>query len=263
MASSQLAAGTSDVSFDFTAVRRWGPTLSERVDGSRKLAVLQRLARVVCRALGRVELTGLADIPSDGPVLLAVNHQSLMDGPLLFGFVPRVVSCIVKVEAFTPGGGRAGRVLIRAAQFPVRRRQIDPAPVRLSLDILNAGGVIGLFPEGTRGDGRVAQARPGVGYLALKTGAVVLPVAVHGSAELVRRRQFRRPSVTVVVGSPIALELPQLGGSGVLNRAAWLAATETIRSALAQLVADTAPRTGSGGATSAGADSVSARPPAA
>lgn len=227
------------VGFDFRAVSRSGPTLLERVEGSRELAAFQWLGRQICRSLGRIEFVGLQNLPRTGPVLLAVNHRSLIDGPLLFGFLGRVVSCLVKVEAFLPVGGLAGRVLVRGAQLPVNRFRVDPGPVRLAIDILAAGGVVGIFPEGTRGDGLVALARPGVGYLALKTGATVIPVAIHGSASMVRRRGPGRPRVLVALGAPIALDPPRLGRWGTLNRASWLAATETIRLGLATLVEQT------------------------
>lgn len=239
MASSGLVGPS--VGFDFRVVSRSGPTLSERVEGSRELAAFRWLARQICRGLGRIEFTGMENLPATGPVLLAANHRSLIDGPLLFGFLGRVVSCIVKVEAFLPVGGRSGQVLVRAAQVPVNRFRVDPGPVRLAIDILDAGGVVGIFPEGTRGDGLVALARPGVGYLALKTGAIVVPVAIHGSASMVRRRRPSRPRVLVALGAPIVLDPPRRGRWGVLNRSSWLAATETIRLGVAQLVERTRP----------------------
>lgn len=220
--------------------RRLGPTLDERVRGSARLRAWQAVGRALSAALGAVRFDGLERVPPTGPVLLAVNHSAFMDGPLLFGKLSRPVSFLVKAEAFAPGRGLAGRILVSGAQIPVRRRQLDPAPVRLALAVLRSGGVIGIFPEGTRGDGTVAQARPGVGYLALKTGAAVVPVAVHGSALMNPRRILARPEVTVHIGEPqhfpAAATVP-------LSRGHWLAATETIRQHLAELVNATAPAT--------------------
>ncbi|MDT4957553.1 MAG: hypothetical protein QOD31_1352, partial [Pseudonocardiales bacterium] len=65
------------------------PTLAERVDGSAQLRRRQGLARGISAGIGRVHLEGLSSIPATGPVLLAVNHRSLLDGPLLFGAVRR------------------------------------------------------------------------------------------------------------------------------------------------------------------------------
>ena len=213
-----------------TAGSRTGvPTLTERVNGSSGLHLRQVVARKLIGALGRVELDGIEGIPAVGPVILAVNHRSLMDGPLLFGFVDRPVACLVKSEAFTP---LIGRLLIDAGQIRVERGTIDPRPVRLCLQILDAGGAIGIFPEGTRGDGRVRYAKPGVGYFALRTGAAVVPVACHGSAELIRG--VRRRPVRLTVGT--ALHFPRVPRGIPLNRRLSAEATERVRGELAALV---------------------------
>lgn len=224
---------------DFASVRRFGPTLTERVHSSARLKDRQRLGRTVYGALGQVRFHDLDRVPARGAVILAVNHRSFLDGALLFGRLQRVVSFLVKAEAFGAGGGRLGRLLLQAGQIPVRRGQVDPAPVRLALQILNAGGVVGVFPEGTRGDGQVRTARPGVGYLAVKTGAPVVPVAIHGSHALGHRRGLRRPVVDVHVGEPILLPAPPPGRP--VHRPLWLTATEDVRLRLAELVAATRP----------------------
>ncbi|HET6209784.1 MAG TPA: lysophospholipid acyltransferase family protein [Jatrophihabitans sp.] len=223
----------------FADVLRHGPPMADRVAGSRSLARWQLLTRTVCHGLGRVELAGMDNLPEHGPLIVAVNHTSAMDGALLFAFLGRTISFLVKAEAFEPLHGVAGRVLIRNAQLPVRRHRIDPAPVRLSLRLLCSGGVLGICPEGRRGDGLVGQARPGVGYFAVKSGAPVLPVAVHGAATMVPGRGWRRPPVRIVFGPPIRLAA---AGPGPVNRRVWLAATEQIRAELAALVRDTAHR---------------------
>jgi 1-acyl-sn-glycerol-3-phosphate acyltransferase len=184
-----------------------------------------------------VQVNGLDRIPSTGPVILAVNHTSLMDGPLLFGFVPRPVACLVKSEAFLPV---VATLLLDAGQVPVARGAIDPHPVRLGLTILRAGGVIGVFPEGTRGDGTVATAKPGVGYFALRTGATVVPMACHGTAGMVRRPG--RHVVRLDVGP--AMTFAEYPANIALNRRLSAAATERIRKELAALVAGTTAPTG-------------------
>jgi 1-acyl-sn-glycerol-3-phosphate acyltransferase len=208
------------------------PTLGERVHGSPELRRRQATARRLAAALARVEVVAADAVPVTGPVVLAVNHRSLLDGPLLFGFTPRPVSCLVKAEAFTP---RMAPFLRSAGQIPLVRDAIDVAPVRLCLRIVRAGGVLGIFPEGTRGDGLARTAKPGVGYFALRSGAVVIPVACLGTYEMARRRGVRRPVARLTFGRPIRVErhpddLP-------LNRRLVAATTESIRSALAALVA--------------------------
>jgi 1-acyl-sn-glycerol-3-phosphate acyltransferase len=181
------------------------------------------------RALGEIRVEGLANLPREGPVILAVNHQSMMDGPLLFGFIDRPVACLVKREAFVPV---LGRVLLDAGQIPIERGAIDARPVRLGLQILKAGGVLGVFPEGSRGDGLVRQAKPGVGYFALRTGATVVPVACHGTADLLGT--FRRRPVRIDIGAPMTFAAQPEGRP--LNRRLSAAATEQVRLELAALV---------------------------
>ena len=209
-------------------------TLAERVHGSVALRRHQRIARSLVRALASVEVTGLASLPPDGPTLLAVNHRSMVDGPVIFGFIHRPVTCLVKAEAFTPG---VGRVLRAAGQVPVIREVLDPAPIRLCLQVLRAGGVVGIFPEGTRGDGFIRTAKPGVGYFALRSGATVVPVACWGTAEAARRP--RRAPIHVIIGSPLYFD--RYPDAKPLNRRITAAATERIRRAMTELVADTRP----------------------
>ncbi len=192
------------------------------------------LARLVCRLLARVEVTGLEHLPPTGPVVLAVNHRSLLDGVVLMAEVGRPVCCLVKDEAFR---GPLRPLLLSSGQIPVIRRAVDPAPVRLGVDLLRAGGVLGVFPEGTRGAGTVRQAKPGVGYFALRSGGTVVPIALHGTPMMLRRRTLRRPRVRMVVG--LAMTVERYPDGKALHRRTVAVTTESIRVALAQLVAAT------------------------
>jgi 1-acyl-sn-glycerol-3-phosphate acyltransferase len=211
------------------------PTLADRVAGSAPLRRRRWGARLLARVLGRIEIVGLERVPRSGPVVLAVNHRDFLDGPLLFAYLSRPVNFLVKVEAYTP---RAAPLLNGAGQIPVRRDGRDAAAVRFSLRLLRAGGVVGLFPEGGRGDGLVRTAKPGVGYFALRTGAVVVPVACHGTDSL-KHRRLRRPAVRITFGAPI--ELGRVPDGERVTRRQVRAATEQVRSTLADLVAETAP----------------------
>jgi 1-acyl-sn-glycerol-3-phosphate acyltransferase len=212
----------------------YAPSIADRISGSAPLRRRQATARALAHVLGRVEMRGLDNVPATGPVILAVNHRDFLDGPLLFGFVPRPVSFLVKTEAFT----RLWTPMLQGTgQIPVVRHRPDFAAVRLSMRLLDGGGVIGIFPEGARGDGLVKIARPGVGYLALRTGAQVVPVACHGTDSLMHRKSVRRPTVLVTFGEP--LDLGRVPDGQRVTRRAVLEATERVRIVLADLVADT------------------------
>jgi 1-acyl-sn-glycerol-3-phosphate acyltransferase len=213
----------------------YAPSVSDRIVGSPALRRRQRAARLLARGLGRVAIDGLERVPAAGPLVLAVNHRDFLDGPLLFGFLRRPVSFLVKIEAFTP---RATPFLEGTGQIPVLRNGMDVAAVRFSLRLLEGGGIVGLFPEGTRGDGMVRTAKPGVGYFALRTGARVVPVACHGTDSL-KHRRLRRPYVRITFGD--AIDLGRVPAGRRVTRAAMLDATEQVRLVLADLVKATTP----------------------
>ncbi|GEL20190.1 lysophospholipid acyltransferase family protein [Pseudonocardia asaccharolytica] len=165
-------------------------------------------------------------IPATGPVVLVANHSSAVDGPLLFGVLGRRAVFLVKQEMFA---GPLGWILPRIGQLAVRRGEPDRRPLIAALAVLRGGGVVGVFPEGTRGSGDVAAARQGAAWLARTSGAVVLPVACRGTRRPDGARRRLRPRVDVLVGQP----MPAPTGR---SRTELAAATETIRAALAEMV---------------------------
>jgi 1-acyl-sn-glycerol-3-phosphate acyltransferase len=211
------------------------PTLPDLVSGPGPIRRRQAAVRVLARGLGRINVHGIERLPTSGAVVLAVNHRDFLDGPLLFGFLQRPVSFLVKTEAYTP---RATPLLVSTGQIPVVRHRPDVLAVRAALRLLHAGGVVGVFPEGARGDGLVRTARPGVGYFALRTGALVVPVACHGTDSL-KHRRLCRPAVRITVGDP--MDLGRVPAGQRVSRQQMLTATEKVRAALADLVVQTTP----------------------
>ncbi|MCL2543002.1 MAG: 1-acyl-sn-glycerol-3-phosphate acyltransferase [Nocardioidaceae bacterium] len=118
--------------------------------------------------------------PATGPVVVAANHIGVIDGPLLAIFAPRMVHALTKEEMFE---GPLGGLLRVVGQIPLDRLHPDPLAVRTSLHVLEAGGAIGVFPEGTRGSGELETFRPGAAYLAMVSGAPVVPMVFLGSRE--------------------------------------------------------------------------------
>jgi 1-acyl-sn-glycerol-3-phosphate acyltransferase len=176
----------------------------------------------------RLRAHGIDRIPASGPVVLVANHSSLLEAPIIGTVLRRRAVFLTKQELFV---GPLGWLLRRIGQIPVRRGVPDRTPLLTAVRVLRAGGLIAVFPEGTRGSGDVDEARSGAAWLARSTGAVVLPVACRGSRREAGARRRFRPKVDVLVGTPFPL--PALRGKAGLAEA-----TELVRTELAALVTE-------------------------
>lgn len=174
------------------------------------------------RPFYRIRVRHRSRVPSSGPVVLVANHSSFVEPQLLFGLARRRAVFLVKSEL---SRGVAGTAFRWIGQIMVRRGVADREPLMTAVSILRAGGLIGVFPEGTRGAGDVEHAEQGAAWLVRMTGAVVLPVATRGTRE---RRGFR-PKLDILVGEPLELSVHR-------GRTGLVAATEEIRKHLADLV---------------------------
>jgi 1-acyl-sn-glycerol-3-phosphate acyltransferase len=195
-----------------------------------------RLTRPVVRyglRLGwRVQVHGVRNVPGFGPVILAANHIGLLDGPALVALTRRLTFALVKREAFT---GAVGQFLIHLGQISLNRREIDPQAIKRAVQVLRAGKVLAVFPEGGRSGGEVAWAKGGAAYLAMITGAPIVPVAILGTREPGQRKnqipQLRKP-IHVVYGEPF--NVPR--SSWPRRKAAVAKWTEVVRERLANHV---------------------------
>jgi len=146
----------------------------------RLLRLLRPAGRAWFRRWYDVRVHGEEHFPSTGPVILASNHIGYLDGPVTAGFAPRVVHALTKKEMFE---GHTGLFLRAVGQIPLSRYDVDPAAMKDCLKVLREGGVVGIYPEGTRGDGEFRHFHTGVAYLALATGAPVVPLVIFGTRE--------------------------------------------------------------------------------
>lgn len=130
--------------------------------------------------LGGMRVKGAENVPMQGPVIFAPVHFSYLDPEIVSCGTQRAVSFLAKQELFDVF--LLGWLIRTLDAFPVKRGQNDTEAIRKCLELLSAGRAILLFPEGTRGNGRVLGAiTPGVGMLARKTGAQVVPVGINGT----------------------------------------------------------------------------------
>ena len=170
-------------------------------------AVLKPLAVLLMRLLFRLEGRGTEHVPAQGPVLLVANHSSLLDPPLVGGVAPRQLSFMAKAELFRVP--LFGALIRRLNARPVRLEGADAGALRTALRVLQEGGVLLMFPEGTRGpEGALREPKPGAAMLAVTSGAPVVPVFIQGSGRAwPRGRTLPRPAkVRVTFGPPQIFE---------------------------------------------------------
>jgi 1-acyl-sn-glycerol-3-phosphate acyltransferase len=222
-----VAPGSSAVPGSVEARGRSGRGAKDPERGYRLAALV---VKPLMRTWFRIRLEGEEHIPEVGPVILASNHRSNMDPVLLASAVRRPVVFMAKAELFV---GPLGWIMRWIGQFPVRRGGIDREALRRTDAVLARGSMLGLFPEGTRGDGRFASVHPGLAYIVVRQQCPVVPVAIFGT-ERVRRRfgwlPFASP-VRIVAGP--AIDLPQSTG----DRAGRRAASELLQKRLQEFLA--------------------------
>ena len=149
---------------------------------------------------------GQGYVPEDGPVIIASNHLGWLDGPLMFIKAPRDVHALVKEEEFT---GKTGHLLRAISQIRTARERTDTGAMRRAASALSAGQAVGIFPEGRRGDGEFGTIKRGIAYLALVSGAPIVPLAMFGTREPGADASSRPPKgarVDMVFGRPFRIE---------------------------------------------------------
>ncbi|MGO1049496.1 lysophospholipid acyltransferase family protein [Crossiella sp. CA198] len=173
--------------------------------------LLKRLLGRLVRLVWRPTVLGLENLPKDGPFILAANHLSFADSLMLPLVVPRQVAFLAKAEYFT-GKGLKGAVMrwvfTALGQIPVERGKGRAAGQALdtALEVLQAGGAFGIYPEGTRSrDGQLHRGHVGVARLALTSGAPVIPVGLIGTDRLqpLGKKIPRIRPVTIHFGTPL------------------------------------------------------------
>jgi 1-acyl-sn-glycerol-3-phosphate acyltransferase len=217
-----------------SAPERRVPTIDRR---ARRLA--DGLLRLVFDGYFRTIVSGREHIPPEGvPTIVTANHVSALDVFSAGYAVGRWAYFLAKAEATRMP--LFGRFLLAAGAIPARRDGADTAALRTMLEVLKAGHLLGLAPEGTRSpDGTLAPYDPGFLWLAQRAGAVVVPAAIHGTWDLMPKgaRFPKRGTIWIRFG-------PAVNVGGQLTRAELADLAAEVRARTLAMLADLAVESG-------------------
>ena len=190
-----------------TASQRRGSYDHARLERRRRI-LRWMIDRIAFRVLARVDsVEGVANLPATGPAIVMINHIAFVDPVIVLGVLPRNIVPLAKVEAYrVPVFGLFPWLW---EVIPVHRGEIDRKALRSAEDVLRAGEIILVAPEGTRHP-TLQRGKEGIAFLAHRTGAPIVPVAVDGTEgfpSLPILPRWRRPGVRIRVGRPFRFRL--------------------------------------------------------
>lgn len=168
-----------------------------------KRETLQNFVRFVLKNFSHTQYIGAENIPASGGVILATNHLSRLDVPILFVNPTRpditalVTDKYQKYPFFRWFTLTAGGIWID-------RTKADFTAFRIAAEVIAAGRPLGIAPEGTRSDGQLLEGKSGTVLLAIKTGVPIIPVAIYGSENAIPDwKRLRKPTMTCRFGAPL------------------------------------------------------------
>jgi 1-acyl-sn-glycerol-3-phosphate acyltransferase len=162
--------------------------------------------------LWRVRAIGTENVPREGALILAPNHFSQMDHFFVgLYLLHRKVRFMAKSQMFGPPV--LTYIYKHGGVFPVRRGHHDEKAIETALTILDQEEMLLVYAEGGRSrSGKLGEVKPGIGRIALESGAPVVPVAIHGSAKVRRWKRLRFPKVTLQFGEPLSFPTEESPG---------------------------------------------------
>jgi len=172
-------------------------------------SVFKFIGKILFMLFWKFEVQGIENVPKKGPLIIASNHTSNLD-PLLLGIaMNRKMHFIAKKEVFESFIGNF--VCRKLNAFPVDREKTDIKALKNTLQILQDGEVLGIFPEGSRSsDGELQDFKLGIIRIAIKTGAPILPAGIIGAHKVYPQNSkfpvFFKHKIIVRFGSPKSLE---------------------------------------------------------
>ncbi|MDP9342928.1 MAG: 1-acyl-sn-glycerol-3-phosphate acyltransferase [Actinomycetota bacterium] len=174
-------------------------------------------------------------MPATGPVVLCMNHESLLDIPVAVVASPRPVTFMAKRELF--GNRATARLFHELGGFSVDRAAFDLRAITIALDVARRGEVLGMYPEGTRTPGTLLPFLPGAAWIALHAGASLVPCAITGTDAAMPpgTRIPKRVPVVVAFGRPIPVDPVD---DRVKRRAEAVRLTAELRASIEGLLAE-------------------------
>jgi 1-acyl-sn-glycerol-3-phosphate acyltransferase len=154
--------------------------------------------KVMMMTVWRARATGVENVPKTGPLIIACNHMSYLDPPGMGCFAGRRISFMAKKELFDIP--ILGAAIAGVGAYPVDRKGSARSAIKKSLEVLKAGGAVGIFPEGTRNLSGEIEPQVGAALLASLSGAPVVPASIIGSD-----RALKFPKIKVAFGPPLYL----------------------------------------------------------
>lgn len=196
--------------------------------------VLVAAGRGVLRLLARVDVSGRENLPRGGPLLVVFNHVAHADGAVVIATVPWEIEAISLSDLFRVP--LTGQLLRLYGAIPVHRDAYDREILRRALGVLADGKVLALAPEARQSPTRALErGREGAAYLALRSGAALLPVGLTGTETVPSMlKRLRRPHITVTIGAPFRLTGPL--AQGAARRAQLESGRDEIMRRIAELL---------------------------
>ncbi len=154
----------------------------------------------------RTRAIGIENVPREGALVLAPNHFSQMDHFFAGVYLRRKIRFMAKSQLFGPPV--LTYIYKHGGVFPVRRGHHDEEAFKTAFELIDQGEMLLVYAEGGRSrSSEMGEPKPGIGRLALESGAPIVPVAIHGSALARRWKRLRFPKVTVQFGEPMSFPL--------------------------------------------------------
>lgn len=188
---------------------------------------------VIVRLFFRLKIFGRDNLPDKGPYIVACNHASYLDPPILGAAMPRSARFLIQENLYKKGFiGWWSRSI---GCVRVKRQTRDISALKEALRRLNKGRILGLFPEGTRSsDGNLKEAQAGIGFLSFKAKAPIIPAYVKGTREALPKhsRTIKLKPLSIYLGEKIE---PSSFSKGEGNKELYVKITKEVMSRIAQL----------------------------